>query len=59
MEPMGSGVHSPDHRLPAAEANLRQMVDDIQRLVEVKTASEDQAAVAAGAAETAALAAGR
>lgn len=56
---MSSGAHSMDHLLPAAEARLPQMVDDIQRLVEVETPSEDQAAVAAGAAETAALAAER
>lgn len=59
MEPMSSGAHSMDHLLPAAEARLPQMVDDIQRLVEVETPSEDQAAVAAGAAETAALVAER
>lgn len=56
---MSSGAHSMDHLLPAAEARLPQMVDDIQRLVEVETPSEDQAAVAAGAAETAALVAER
>lgn len=56
---MSSGAHSMDHLLPAAEARLPQMVDDVQRLVEVETPSEDQAAVAAGAAETAALVAER
>lgn len=56
---MSSGAHSMDHLLPTAEARLPQMVDDIQRLVEVETPSEDQAAVAAGAAETAALVAER
>ncbi|MGO1192443.1 MAG: M20 family metallopeptidase [Nesterenkonia sp.] len=45
--------------LPAAEARLDQIVADIQCLVEVETPSEDQAAVAAGAAEVAALAADR
>lgn len=45
--------------LPAAEDRLGQMITDIQRLVEVESPSEDQAAVAAGAAEVAALAAER
>lgn len=45
--------------LAAAESRLEQMIADIQRLVEVETPSEDKAAVAAGAAEVAALVAER
>lgn len=43
----------------AAQDRLDQMLADIQRLVEVESPSEDLAAVAAGAAEVAALAAER
>lgn len=45
--------------LPAAESRMDQILADIQRLVEIETPSEDREAVAAGAAEVAALAAER
>ena len=56
---MSSLAHKTEILLPAAESRLEQIIADIQRLVEVETPSEDQAAVAAGAAEVAALAAER
>lgn len=56
---MPSPAQNTENLLPAAESRLEQIIADIQRLVEVETPSEDQAAVAAGAAEVAALAAER
>lgn len=56
---MSSGPLTTKNLLPAAEDRLEQIITDIQRLVEVESPSEDQAAVAAGAAEVAALAAER
>ncbi|MGO1523018.1 MAG: M20/M25/M40 family metallo-hydrolase [Nesterenkonia sp.] len=54
-----SAAHTIENLLPAAEERLEQMIADIQRLVEVESPSEDRVAVAAGAAEAAALAADR
>src|SRR5690625_4457323 len=54
-----SAAQTVENLLPAAEQRLEQMIADIQRLVEVESPSEDQTAVAAGAAEVAALAADR
>lgn len=59
LEPMSSSAATTQNLLTAAEDHLEQMIADIQRLVEVETPSEDQVAVAAGAAEVAALAAER